>query len=158
MKHLLFASLALLLITGQANAHMNTPQKINSATIAAAVHENDTATLSGKWELLPVLSSDTAAGKIPFIVFNVKTGRFTGNTGCNNISGAFLLSQDALQFNEKLISTRKVCPGYNEEAFMENLLKTNRYQIQDGVLQLMYNTTVLSKWVRHVDKNPTKQI
>ncbi len=158
MKHLLFASLALLLITGQANAHINMPQKMINTNIAATVHENDTVTLSGKWELLPVLSSDTAAGKIPFIVFNIKNGRFTGNTGCNNISGAFLLSQDALQFNEKLISTKKSCPGYNEEAFMENLFKTNRYQIEDGVLLLMYNTTVLSKWVRHVDKNPTKQI
>ncbi|SFP73587.1 META domain-containing protein [Parafilimonas terrae] len=158
MKHLLFASLALLLINGQANAHINMPQKTGSAKIAAAFHESDTATLSGKWELMPVLSSDTAAGKIPFIVFNIKNGRFTGNTGCNNMSGAFLLSQDALQFNEKLISTKKTCPGYNEEAFMENLLKTNRYQIEDGVLQLMYNTTVLSKWVRHADKNPTKQI
>lgn len=158
MKHLLLASVALLIINSHAKAHLYTPEKTSNVKIASTARGNDTATLEGRWELMPVLTSDTAAGKIPFIVFNVKSGRFTGNTGCNNISGAFLLSQDALQFNERLISTKKACPGYNEEAFMENLLKTNRYQIQDGVLQLMYNTTVLSKWVRHTDKNPTKQI
>ena len=74
------------------------------------------------------------------------------------MSGGFAVKQDALQFGENMVSTKMACPGYNEESFLDNLLKTNRYEIKDGVLQLMYNTTILSKWVRHLDKDPTKQI
>jgi len=50
------------------------------------------------------------------------------------------------------------CPGYNEKAFLDNLLKTNRYRIKNGVLQLMYNTTILSNWVRHADTSISRQL
>ncbi|MFT4153351.1 META domain-containing protein [Parafilimonas sp.] len=158
MKNLFFAGLLLMAVTVQVNAYSNLQAKKYGAKAGTVFHEYDTATLNGKWELMPVLSSDTAAGKIPFLVFNLKANTFTGNTGCNDISGGFFLQQNALQFNENLISTKKACPGYNENAFIDNLLKTNRYEIKDGVLQLMYNATVLSKWARHVDKNQGKEI
>ena len=118
----------------------------------------DTTAIAGNWQLLPVLSSDTSAGKTPRLSFDLKTNRFSGNSGCNAISGNFTLNNDALSFGKNIISTRMACPGYNEKAFMESLLKTNRYEIKGGVLQLMYNTTVLSQWVRHADTNPTKEI
>ena len=118
----------------------------------------DTITLQGRWELMPVMASDTATGKIPFLNFDLKAGKFSGNTGCNNISGDFLLKQDVFQFGENMISTKMACTGYNEKAFLDNLLKTNRYEIKNGVLQLMYNTTILSKGVRHIDTTLTKQI
>ncbi len=137
---------------------LNKLSRVNVNNFEAAIEIQDGATLEGRWVLMPVMASDTAAGKIPYLNFDLKTGKFFGNTGCNNISGTFLLSQNALQFNEKLISTRMACPGYNEDIFVDNLFKTNRYEIRGGVLQLMYNTTILSKWVRHNDTNPTKQI
>src|SRR2546430_1665731 len=70
---------------------------------------NDTATIAGYWQLMPVLASDTSAGKIPQLSFDLKTNRFSGNTGCNAISGAFMLKNDALSFDEKMISTRMAC-------------------------------------------------
>jgi heat shock protein HslJ len=115
-------------------------------------------TLAGRWVLMPVMPSDTATGNIPYINFDLQEGRFSGNSGCNNMGGSFFVKQDALQFGENIISTKMDCPGYNEKPFLDNLLKTNRYEIKDGVLQLMYNTTILSKWVRNLDTNPTKQI
>jgi heat shock protein HslJ len=118
----------------------------------------DTNTIAGNWQLMPVLASDTATGKIPSINFDLKTNRFSGNTGCNSMSGSFQIKQDALTFNENFISTKMACPGYNEQPFLDNLHKVNRYEIKNGVLQLMFNTTILSQWVRHINTNPTKQI
>ena len=118
----------------------------------------DTATIAGNWQLQPVLASDTAAGKIPQLKFDLKTNQFSGNTGCNTMAGSFTINHDALNFKENMASTKMACPGYNEQIFLENLFKTNRYEIKDGVLQLMYNTTILSKWVRHIEVKTTKQI
>ena len=104
------------------------------------------------------MASDTDNGKIPQINFDLKTNRFSGNKGCNTMSGNFIIKENTLSFSENIISTKIACPGYNEKAFFDNLLKTNRYEIKNGVLQLMYNATILSKWARHIDKTVTKQI
>ena len=130
----------------------------SSQSLTSFRNTTDTATIAGNWQLQPVLASDTATGKIPQLNFDLKTNRFSGNTGCNVMTGSFVINQDALSFKENMASTKMACPGYNEQIFLENLLKTNRYEIKDGVLQLMYNTTILSKWVRHEVTKTTKQI
>jgi heat shock protein HslJ len=116
------------------------------------------STLEGEWVLQPVLASDTAAGRLPRIHFTLSSKKFSGNTGCNEMSGSFFLRGDSLSFNEQMVTTRKACEGYNEKTFIDNLTKTNRYKIVDGVLQLMSDQTILSKWTRKVDtsmKNKT---
>jgi len=130
----------------------------SSQSLTSFRNTTDTATISGNWQLQPVLASDTATGKIPQLNFDLKTNKFSGNTGCNAMTGSFVINQDALSFKENMACTKMACPGYNEQIFLENLLKTNRYEIKDGVLQLMYNTTILSKWVRHEVTKTTKQI
>lgn len=154
MKHLLFAGLLLLALSCKSTAHTSgsTLDSFNNQKV------QDTLTIGGNWQLMPVMASDTATGKIPQINFDLKTNRFSGNTGCNSMGGSFTAKGDALSFGENVISTRMACPGYNEKTFLDNLLKTNRYEIKAGVLQLMYNTTILSKWVRHLDSTVTKQI
>ena len=159
MKHLLFAGLFLSAVTCRSNMHSGAAvQDSTSFKQDTTAKMQDTSTIEGRWQLQPVMASDTAAGKIPYIIFDLKTNRFSGNTGCNSMSGNFVIKQDALQFNENVISTKMACPGYNEKPFFDNLLKTNRYTIKNGVLQLMYNATILSKWVRHSDTTITKQI
>lgn len=127
----------------------------NFANNFPAYDSNDT-TLAGTWVLQPVLPSDTATGKIPTLTFNLATRKFTGNTGCNSMSGHFFLSGDSLTFDENMITTKKACSGYNEKAFIGNLIKTNRFKIEDGVLQLMNDQTILSKWKRKVDATMNK--
>jgi len=152
MKHLLFAglflSVAMCVFTIQ-NANLQNPTSVKIT--------QDTATIAGNWYLMPVLSSDTAAGKLPTLNFEVASGRFSGNNGCNTMSGSFFIKEDALRFGENVISTKMSCPGYNEKPFVDNLLKTNRFMIKDGVLQLMYNTTILSKWTRVADTQANKK-
>src|SRR5581483_5933692 len=108
-------------------------------------------TLEGTWVLQPVLASDTASGRIPTLTFSLSSKKFTGNTGCNQMSGHIFVRGDSLVFNEQIIMTKKACEGYNEKAFIGNLVKTNRYKIVDGVLQLMSDQTILSKWTRKED-------
>jgi len=84
--------------------------------------------------------------------------KFAGNTGCNDLSGSFFIMKDSLAFNEHVIATRKMCQGYNEKAFIDNLIKTNHYKIVDGVLQLMNDQTILSKWTRKSDTNKSNKV
>lgn len=113
-------------------------------------------TLAGMWVLQPVLASDTASGRLPSLTFDLTSKKFMGNTGCNSMSGHFFLHGDSLAFTEQMVMTRKACEGYNEKAFIDNLSKTNRYKIVDGVLQLMSDQTILSKWTRKEDSMRNK--
>lgn len=114
----------------------------------------DTTKLGGLWFLQPVLASDTATGKIPRLEFNLASKRFTGNTGCNNMSGSFDFTDTTLQFNQRIITTKMVCVGYNEKAFLESLLRTNSYKLENGMLILMFDQTELSRWTRKVAPKP----
>lgn len=114
----------------------------------------DTTKLGGIWFLQPILISDTATGKIPRLEFNLGTKRFTGNTGCNNMSGTFDFTDSTLEFNQRIITTKMNCVGYNERAFLENLLRTNSYRFQNGMLILLFNQTELSHWTRKVTPKP----
>jgi heat shock protein HslJ len=117
------------------------------------VYKNDTTpsksnTPDGDWQLMPFLASDTAAGWKPTLRINLKENKFAGNTGCNDMSGSFFLSADTMVFKEQILLTEMECQGYNERAFIDNLTKVNRYRIEDGVLELLNNKTVLSRWAR----------
>jgi heat shock protein HslJ len=118
----------------------------------------DETTLAGTWVLQPVLASDTAAGKFPTITFDLASKKFSGNTGCNDMSGHFFVKGDSLSFDEHIVLTRKACEGYNEKAFIDNLAKTTGYKIVDGVLQLMNDQTVLSKWTRKADTTSKNKV
>ena len=64
------------------------------------------------------------------------------------MNGSFTLSGDSLIFNQQVITTKMACPGYNEKTFLDNLFLTNNFKIEDGVLMLKNNQTILSKWTR----------
>jgi len=104
--------------------------------------------LKGKWYLIPALESDTATGHVPEIQFDVKESKFTGNTGCNRMSGTFLATDSSLHFSEKMITTRMFCAGYNESAFLQNLLRVDYYKVRKGVLILSVGGIEVSRWYR----------
>lgn len=161
MKYLLSSCLVAAVISFN-SYNLSTAYPAYPVVIKDTIPENNDATknetLGGKWQLQPVLSSDTAAGRIPTLNFDLSTNKVSGNTGCNTFKGGFIEKNGGLSFEKNMILTKMACPGYNEKIFLENLLKTNRFEIKKGVLELMYNTTVLSNWVRHADTSTTKQI
>ena len=114
----------------------------------------DTATLAGNWYLLPVLPSDTGAGRTPQLNFNLADKSFSGNSGCNSMSGSFEYSDTSLVFNERIMLTKMACLGYNEQAFIKNLLRTNHYEFRDSILVLKFEETELSQWARTPSKPP----
>jgi heat shock protein HslJ len=113
----------------------------------------DTTRLGGVWFLQPVLASDTATGKVPRIEFNLDSKRFSGNTGCNNMSGTFVYTDSTLTLNQPVL-TKMNCVGYNERAFLESLLRANHYRFDNGMLVLLFNQTELSRWTRKVMPKP----
>ena len=124
----------------------------DSAPMAISAPIADTFSINGAWFLQPVLASDTATGNIPTLIFNLEKNKFSGNTGCNNMNGSFERTDTSLLFNEKIITTRMACPGYNEDAFIKSLLRTNKYKFDNGVLVLLFESTELSRWTRRPEK------
>lgn len=145
MKHFLVFAVAVTAIVFAFARQNNSKHNFLKHTSAS-----DT-TLAGTWVLQPVLASDTASGRLPSLTFDLASKKFTGNTGCNSMGGLFFVNGDSLAFSEQMVMTRKACEGYNEKAFIDNLSKTNRYKIVDGLLQLMSDQTILSKWTRKED-------
>jgi heat shock protein HslJ len=118
----------------------------------------DTTTLGGTWFLLPVLPSDTATGMTPTLRLDLSKTHFTGSTGCNRMSGVFWYSgkDSSLAFNDKFITTKRACPGYDEKAFIKSLLHTDHYRLQNGRLTLLSDgNTELSRWTRK-ERAPAK--
>jgi heat shock protein HslJ len=110
------------------------------------------AGLQGKWYLQAVMDSDTATGKNPEINFDVTRKQFSGNTGCNTMRGNFQATDSTIAFSEQMVTTKMLCVGYNEPAFLKNLIRSNSYRIQNGKLVLMVEGTEISRWTRNVSK------
>lgn len=108
----------------------------------------DPAVIAGDWYLQPVLPSDTATGHIPMLSFDIAKKKFKGFTGCNEMSGSFQASGDALSFDKEITTTRIACEGFNEKEFISNLLRVDHYQVKEGVLILLIDKTPISKWMR----------
>jgi heat shock protein HslJ len=121
-----------------------------SAPVARVIQTKDTTSLSGIWSLQPVLASDTVTGQIPELRFDMAKSRFSGNTGCNKMSGEFWYSahDSSLSFSDKFAATKMACPGYNEQGFIKSLKNVNHFRLRHGVLILLSDATELSHWVR----------
>lgn len=111
----------------------------------------DSTALGGPWFLQAVLPSDTAAGKMPALILDLKKARFSGNTGCNTMRGEFWFSSNdsSLSFSDRIVTTKMACQGYNEPAFLKSLKSTSHYSLHNGVLTLLSDDkTELSHWTR----------
>ena len=79
--------------------------------------------------------------------FSMSDSSYSGNNGCNMISGNFSVSQDIVTFGEGL-STRKFCQGVNEQTFNNILISTNRMQIKKDILILFKNDIKLAEFTK----------
>ena len=122
-----------------------------AATPAPPPSAPNTTSLGGHWYLLPVLASDTATGKTPWLDLNLDLSRFSGNTGCNSMHGKFYFGKtdNSLSFGDKIAVAKKACPGYNEPAFLKSLTNTARYKLHKDTLTLVGDDHAeLSRWIR----------
>jgi heat shock protein HslJ len=146
MKQLLLLSCCLLLISGVSFSSL---KRSGRGYTQQQKTKSDTLTLAGDWYLRPVLPSDTAAGKLPMLRFEPRTGKFLGSTGCNQMSGSFSTKGDQLSFDKNINTTKLACEGYNEKEFLSNMLRVDRFKIKDSsTLQLLIGQTPVSEWSR----------
>ncbi len=59
------------------------------------------------------------------------------------MSGTLTLDEKTIKFNDQIMSTKMACEGHNENGFINALLKVNTYKVQDSLLELSLNNTVL---------------
>jgi heat shock protein HslJ len=156
MKYFIFLLIAgFLACNGTESTANNTPSTDSSSAPAdTAIALKDTTSLAGPWYLIPVLPTDTGAGRTPQLIINLSEKTFAGNTGCNSMSGSFDYTDSSLVFNERIMMTKMACTGYNEQAFIKNLLRTNRFRFDEGALVLMVEEQELSRWSRTPTKPP----
>jgi len=136
---------------GSGNSSQPSDTVATAATPAPPPSAPDTTSLGGHWYLLPVLASDTATGKTPWLDLNLDLSRFSGNTGCNSMHGKFYFSKtdNSLSFGDKIATAKKACPGYNEPGFLKSLKNTARYKLHKDTLTLVGDDHAeLSRWIR----------
>lgn len=145
MTALLFGTLSCLKAQVDSTAGI-VPQKITA-----------NAKMNGKWTLIPAMDSDTATGHIPDIQFDVKEGKFSGNTGCNRMTGSYIVTDsNTIHFSEKMVTTRMFCAGYNESAFLQNLIRIDSYKFRKGMLIFSVGKVEVFRWKRKAPAIPKK--
>lgn len=87
--------------------------------------------LNGEWNITEVEGQKIAAGKLPFIGFDVAQKRIYGNSGCNRMMGTFeadSLKPGVLKFGQ-IGSTRMMCPDMKTEQLVLGVMdKVASYQ------------------------------
>lgn len=142
MRIMILAIICLITLFACSPAKRNSPASSadSLSTSSNAVQINNIDTL---WELQKQNGVSVNTNHIPELVLHSPDKKFYGNTGCNRMSGSFTIDGKALKFDDKIISTRMACEGYNENDFINTLLKVNTYNIRDSLLELKQDSTVL---------------
>jgi heat shock protein HslJ len=83
------------------------------------------------------VNGDSTSGRTPHIRFHGTEGRFSGNGGCNGISGAFeLKSMNSIAFL-RVIRTQMACPALPlENEFLKVLETADNFNVSDTSLVL----------------------
>lgn len=84
----------------------------HTAKEAVAVNEN---AMNGEWNIVEIQGNPVQAESQPFIGFDTKEGRVYGNSGCNQMMGAFTFSApNHLELGD-MASTMRACPNMDTE-------------------------------------------
>ena len=81
--------------------------------------------LEGQWQLQMLFATDNKWTKVPYLSFNLSDSSFSGNSSCNSIRGKFMLADNFIGFDKRIVSTKMACPGSYEKTFLSALLSGN---------------------------------
>lgn len=81
--------------------------------------------------------------RIPSVTFNATRLVFTGNTGCNSMSGSFNFNNKDIQFARNIATSKMSCNEYNENTFLTALQKADNYTMEGNILELKQGSTKL---------------
>ncbi len=87
-------------------------------------------------------------GRTPTMTINATRRIFSGNTGCNSMSGSFNFSENNLQFNKSINTSKMSCNEYDEANFLAALKKVDSYTLNADQLELKQGSTTLLTFKR----------
>ncbi len=123
----------------------HSPKMLSNNSVVEKDHSKN---LYGTWELQMLFASDNNWSVAPFVNINEKEKIFTGNSGCNNISGKFTIDASYISFDKNIISAKMTCRDNYEKAFLSVLLKVNKYTVTNNELELGQGEIVLMRFKR----------
>jgi heat shock protein HslJ len=77
------------------------------------------------------------------VTLNATNLIFTGNTGCNSMSGSFNFSNKDIQFGRNIVTSKMSCNEYDESKFISALKKADNYTVNGNTLELKQGSTLL---------------
>lgn len=102
--------------------------------------------LASQWILETIEHPDFKSkpiSKTSFINISKEMSSFSGNGGCNSISGQLDVDNNQIKFSN-IIGTEMACDHLiQEQIFLQYLEKSNKYIIQGGQMTLYENNTKL---------------
>lgn len=81
--------------------------------------------------------------RTPTLTINAANRVFTGNTGCNSLSGSFNFSEKDIQFGRNIATSKMSCNDYDENVFLTALKKADNYALNGNMLELRQGNTLL---------------
>lgn len=131
--HLLFAAAALIFFGSSCTAMQNAVGKVRGQRPDALKEEAMAADyttvgftqtagtltgedINGEWQLATIDSKNvTEEENVPYILFELKTGRFYANNGCNTLNGSFTINNGRITFGQ-VATTLMYCADAPYEA------------------------------------------
>lgn len=115
----------------------NSTKSISTQEMASTQKENNLSLLEGIWELdylsgTKVNFENLYVDKKPFLSFNTKDSRVSGNSSCNSFTGNVSVSKNYLRFDDAMAMTKMFCPGEGESNFMDGLKRVNSFSITNN--------------------------
>ncbi len=86
--------------------------------------------------------------RTPTLVLSAGKMVFSGNTGCNSMSGIFHFNNTSIQFDRNIITSKMSCNEYDETAFLSALKKADSYMLNGNMLELKQGSTTLLTFKR----------
>ena len=121
----------------------NGDKKENNAPVSAtSVVAN---ALQGNWQFdyFTMVNTDKTILfplQVPSLNFDPKEKKFSGNAGCNSISGAYQCTGNSLKFVQPMMITRMSCNAAGEKTFIEYLNTVTKFIINGNSLELIADT------------------
>ena len=81
--------------------------------------------------------------RTPTVTLNASNLVFTGNTGCNSMSGSFNFNNQNIKIGRNIVTSKMSCNEYNESNFLSALKKADSYTLNAKTLELRQGNTKL---------------
>ena len=118
----------------------------SSASISSGIKKvsaNFGADLTGNWALKSLWGLDDSKINKGSIKIDFENRIFSGNAGCNDVSGTFSIKGNLLIFDKNIAITKNNCPANMDKKFIGILMRVNKFDTHDGILEFSQDNIVL---------------